>query len=215
MPVVRIHLRPRAGLARLVTFGHPRRGPRYLPGGRAPGTPRFSAEVGGSTSAQSGPPAQRATSSTCVSSCRAVGPCAESVVEGNLTYRLDLPGRRTQCDDQSQPGVLTVICVVEIDVHEVWLLVAASVVLVAQIERDVRNREPSVARAAPRCSTPVLEFLGVETSEPVHRPQIGVPDATGLAGVDAPPSLLSKFRAASRIAVKERDPDLAVILVLK
>src|SRR5215469_2681155 len=139
--------------------------------------------------------------------------CAESVVDGDRTYCSDLPGRRAQCDGQSEPGVLTVVCVVEVDVHEVWLLIAASVVLVALVQRDVRNREPPVARAAPRCATPVLEFLGVETGEPVYRPQIGVPDATGLAGIDAPPSLLSKLRGASRITVKERDPDLAVILV--
>jgi len=120
--------------------------------------------------------------------------CAEiASVDANRTYRSDLPGRRTQRDAQIVKGVVTVICLFEVDAHEIWLLVTASVVLVALVEPDVANQVPLVARAVPSCSTPVLEFLGVERSEPVHRLQIDVPDDTGLAGVDAPPPLLSKI----------------------
>ena len=142
-------------------------------------------------------------------------PILTDSVDANRTYPSDLPRRRTQCDAQTVKAVVTVICLLEVEVHEVWLLVAPSVVVVALVEPDVANQEPLVTRAVPSCSTPVPEFLGVERGEPVHSLQIDVPDATGLAGIDAPPSLLSKVRAATSIAVNERDPDRVVVLVLK
>jgi hypothetical protein len=83
-------------------------------------------------------------------------------VDANRTYPSDLPRRRTKCDAEIVKGVVTVICLLEVDAHEIWLLVAASVVLIALVEPDVANQVPPVARAVPSCSTPVLEFLGVE-----------------------------------------------------
>ena len=53
-----------------------------------------------------------------------------TLVDENRTYRPDLPGRRTQRDAQATEGMITVICVFEVERHEVWLLVAVRVVVV-------------------------------------------------------------------------------------
>src|SRR4029453_10545067 len=132
------------------------------------------------------------------------------------TYRPDLSGRRTQRDAQAVEGMMTVICVLEVERHEVWLLVAVRVVVVALVERDVTNSIPAVSGSVPGGSARVLEFLGVERGISVHSLQIDVPYVTGLTDVDRPPPLLPESSwAAAIVTVNECDPYRVVVMVLE
>ena len=139
-----------------------------------------------------------------------------SVVDENRTYRPDLPGRRTQRDAQAKEGMMTVIGVLEVERHEVRLLVAVRVVVVALVEPDVTNSIPAVSGSVPGGSARVLEFLGVERGISVHSLQIDVPYVTSLTGVDRPPPLLPESRwAAAIVTVNKCDPYRVVVEVLE
>jgi hypothetical protein len=93
---------------------------------------------------------------------------AESVDE-NRTYRSDLSRRRTQRYAQTVEVVVTVVRLVEVDRHEVRLLVAAGGVLVALVEPDVTNQVPVVSRAVPRGSTAALDQASKDERLPERR----------------------------------------------